>query len=115
MIFLLLIFLSIISFTNSVGIVNNHVTVYLNVSYAKNSSSIVVINNTIPGPLIEVELNDILIVHITNYLPDSERLSIHFHGMLVHQTPQMDGVPYITQMPIQSQRTFTQVLRAYPS
>jgi L-ascorbate oxidase len=112
---LLLIFLSIISFTNSVSIVNRRLVFHLTVSYAENSSTIVLINNQMPGPLLEAELNDILVVHVTNNLPASERLAIHFHGMLVRQTPQMDGVAYITQMPIESQHSFTHVFRAYPA
>jgi FtsP/CotA-like multicopper oxidase with cupredoxin domain len=115
MIHYLLLFLGILSLTNSVAIVNRRVVYNLIVSYAINSSSIVLINNEMPGPLIEAELNDILVIHVTNYLPASERLVIHFHGMLVQQTPQMDGVAYVTQMPIESQRSFTYVFRAYPS
>jgi L-ascorbate oxidase len=110
-----LLFLGILSLTNSVAIVNRRVVYNLIVSYAINSSSIVLINNEMPGPLIEAELNDILVIHVTNYLPASERLVIHFHGMLVQQTPQMDGVAYVTQMPIESQRSFTYVFHAYPS
>ncbi|UJR37268.1 hypothetical protein I4U23_029977 [Adineta vaga] len=109
------IFLSILSLTKSVAIVNHRIVYHFNVSYAVNSASIVLINNQIPGPLIEAELNDIIIIHVQNNLPASERLAIHFHGMLVRQTPQMDGVPYITQMPIESQYSFTYVFRAYPS
>ncbi len=112
LLFLLLISFSTISSTNSVGIVNRRIVFHLTVSYAQNSSSIVLINNQMPGPLIEAELNDILIIHVTNNLPESEELVIHFHGLLVRQTPQMDGVAYITQMPIESQGTFTYVLRA---
>jgi len=111
----MLILLSIIPLINAVGIVNRRVVYHLNVSYDANSSSIVLINNQMPGPLIEAQLNDILVIHVTNYLPASERLAIHFHGMLVRETPHMDGVPYITQMPIESQRTFTYVFRAYPA
>ncbi|CAF3473091.1 unnamed protein product [Rotaria sp. Silwood1] len=114
-IFLHPIFLSIFPLINSASNNNYRLVFHLNVSYAQNSSSIVLINNQIPGPLIEAELNDILIIHVTNYLPTSERLSIHFHGMLVQQTPHMDGVSYITQMPIKSQHSFTYVFRAYPA
>lgn len=94
---------------------NNRVVYYLNVSYAANSSSIVLINNQVPGPLIECDLNDILIIHIQNNLPPDERLSMHFHGMLVPGTPQMDGVSYVSQMPIESQHSFTHVFHAYPA
>ncbi|CAF0964561.1 unnamed protein product [Adineta ricciae] len=105
----------LVSRTDSVSIVNRRVVYNLNVSYADGSPSVVLINNQIPGPLIEAELNDILVIHVKNFLPGNERLSIHFHGMLVRQTPHMDGVPYITQMPIESQNSFTYVFRAYPA
>lgn len=113
--YFILICLSIISLTNSIAIVDRRLVYYLNVSYAVNSSSIVLINNQIPGPLIQADLNDILIIHVTNSLPETERVSIHFHGLLVQQSPHMDGVAYITQMPILSGRTFTYVFRAYPA
>ncbi|CAF0774400.1 unnamed protein product [Adineta steineri] len=107
--------LSILSLTNSVVIVNRRIVYHLNASYAQNSSSIVLINNQMPAPLIEAELNDILVIHVTNNLPENQRFVIHFHGMHVRQTPQMDGVAFVTQMPIESQQSFTYVLRAYPA
>lgn len=84
------------------------------ITYASNSSSIILINDQFPGPLLEAELNDILIVHVKNELPVNEEVSVHFHGMLVRQTPHMDGVAYVTQMPIPSGQQFTHVMRAYP-
>jgi FtsP/CotA-like multicopper oxidase with cupredoxin domain len=113
--FRVIICLSILFLINSVAIVNRRREYYLTVSYALNSSSIVLINNQIPGPLIEAEVDDILIIHVTNNLPESEEAVIHFHGMLVQQTPQMDGVAYVTQMPIKSQCSFIYVFRANPS
>jgi FtsP/CotA-like multicopper oxidase with cupredoxin domain len=115
MLLLLIICLSTISLTNAVAVVNNRVVYHFNVTYAENSSSIVLINNEIPGPLIEAELNDIIIVHCTNNLQSNESFTIHFHGLLQRLTPQMDGVPFVTQMPIQSQTSFTYVFRAYPA
>lgn len=115
-VYFILTILSILSLSTADRDVNaRRLVYYLNVSYALNSSSIVVINNQIPAPLIEAEVNDILIVHVTNNLPDSEKLSIHFHGMSFRETPQMDGVSYVTQMAIDSQSSFTYVFRAYPA
>jgi L-ascorbate oxidase len=87
----------------------------LTVSYARNSTSIVLINNRFPAPLIQARLNDILVIRVINKLPNDEEVTIHFHGMLQRKTPQMDGVPYITQMPIPTNRTYTHVFRAYPA
>jgi L-ascorbate oxidase len=111
----LIICLSTISLTNSFPIVNGRVVYHFNVTYAENSSSIILINNQIPGPLIEAELNDIIIVHVKNNLQSNEKLTIHFHGMLQQQTPQMDGVPFVTQIPIENQQTFSYVFHAYPA
>ena len=87
----------------------------LTVSYAENSSSIVLLNAQSPGPLLEAELNEIVVVHVKNDLTSDEELTIHFHGMLMRQTPQMDGVAYVTQMPIPRGEQFTYVIRAYPA
>ena len=114
MLTILLIFFSVVLLTNSVGIVNRRVFIHFNVALAFNSS-IVLINNQSPGPLIEAEVNDIFVIHVTNNLLSGEELAIHFHGLYQRQTPQMDGVSFITQMPIQSGQTFTYVFRAYPS
>ena len=114
MLTILLIFFSVVLLTNSVGIVNRRVFIHFNVAFAFNSS-IVLINNQSPGPLIEAEVNDIFVIHVTNNLLSGEELAIHFHGLYQRQTPQMDGVSFITQMPIQSGQTFTYVFRAYPS
>ena len=87
-------------------------TYTLTVSYAPNSSSIVLINNQFPGPLIQATVNDILVIRVRNNLPNDEKLTIHYHGMFQHKTPQMDGAAYITQMPIPTNQTFTYVFRA---
>ena len=52
---------------------------------------------------------------MTNNLPTNEEVTIHFHGMLMRKTPHMDGMAYITQLPIPSGRQFTHVFHAYPA
>ncbi len=115
MMFRLLLFVTIFPLFNGVAMVNRRREYNLIVSYANTSSTVILINGQFPGPLIEADLNDILVVHVKNNLPTNEEVTIHFHGMLVRQTPQMDGVAYITQMPIPSNHSFTHVLRAYPA
>lgn len=114
MFILLLILLGNLSTTNSVGIVNRRVRIHLNVAYAFNSS-VVLINNQMPGPMIEAEVNDIFVIQVTNNLRVNEDLAIHFHGLYQRQTPQMDGVSFVTQMPIRSGQSFVYVFRAYPA
>jgi iron transport multicopper oxidase len=72
------------------------------------------VNNQFPGPTIRVKVHDIIIVHVHNALQTTEEVTIHFHGILQRQTPQMDGVGFVTQMPIPSNKTYTHVFYAYP-
>lgn len=57
---------------------------------------------TIPGPMIEANVGDQLIVHFTNNLP--EESTIHWHG--VELPAEMDGTP-LSQEPVQPGGTFT--------
>lgn len=53
---------------------------------------------TLPGPLIRAKVGDTVIIHFTNSLP--EATSIHWHGLRV--TNDMDGVPGVTQDPVEA-------------
>ncbi|KAI9825321.1 MAG: hypothetical protein M1819_000567 [Sarea resinae] len=63
------------------------------------------INGQQPGPLIEVEEDDILEVTVKNDL-DVEN-TIHWHGLFQRGSPQMDGTPGVTQYPIPPGGTYT--------
>ncbi|EIW68506.1 multi-copper oxidase laccase-like protein, partial [Tremella mesenterica DSM 1558] len=63
------------------------------------------INGQIPGPTIEANQGDRIVVHVTNLLPDGQ--SIHWHGIDQNGTQWMDGVAGFTQCPIPSGGTFT--------
>jgi len=52
---------------------------------------------TLPGPLIKAKVGDTVIIHLKNSLPDST--TIHWHGLRVPN--QMDGVPGVTQPPVE--------------
>ncbi|KAK3110654.1 hypothetical protein LTR53_014833 [Teratosphaeriaceae sp. CCFEE 6253] len=58
-----------------------------------------------PGPLIEVNEGDTIVVHIHNQAVNAT--SIHWHGIYQNGTPHMDGTVGITQCPIPSGRNFT--------
>ena len=60
-------------------------------------------NGALPGPLIRGNVGDRLIVHFTNNLP--EPTTVHWHGMRLPN--EMDGVPHITQEPVEPGGTFT--------
>jgi len=60
-------------------------------------------NGGIPGPLIHARRGDRLIVHFTNRLP--QPTTVHWHGV---QVPiEMDGVPGVSQPPVEPGGTFT--------
>lgn len=61
--------------------------------------SITVVNRMMPGPSIEVCLNDTIIVDVKNRLM-SEGTTIHWHGIHQRNSPYMDGVPHISQCAI---------------
>jgi FtsP/CotA-like multicopper oxidase with cupredoxin domain len=60
-------------------------------------------NGGVPGPLIRARVGDRLIVHFSNKLP--QPTTIHWHGV---QVPiQMDGVPGVSQPPVEPDGSFT--------
>ncbi|RBR18894.1 uncharacterized protein FIESC28_05816 [Fusarium coffeatum] len=63
------------------------------------------INNQFPGPLIECNENDTLIIHVNNQA--SNATAIHFHGMFQNGTNNMDGTVGVTQCPIAPNFSFT--------
>src|SRR5581483_8102134 len=60
-------------------------------------------NGTVPGPTIRVIEGDKVRVIVTNHLPTGT--AVHWHGMVLPN--KMDGVPGITQEPIQPGGTMT--------
>lgn len=68
-------------------------------------------NGTVPGPMIRVTEGDQVRVIVKNDLPDPT--TIHWHGVEVPNA--MDGVPGVTQDPIQPGETFTYEFIAKPA
>jgi len=66
---------------------------------------ILAVNGQFPGPEIKCDLGDTVHVTVTNRIIDRQRrtypLSMHWHGLLMEETPFADGPDYITQCPIQ--------------
>ncbi|XP_043271372.1 laccase-like [Venturia canescens] len=75
------------------------------------TSSILTANRMFPGPAIMVCQNDYVVVDVTNRIPGTG-LTIHWHGLLQKNYQHYDGVPYITQCPIQEGTTFRYQFRA---
>jgi hypothetical protein len=61
------------------------------------------INGGIPGPTLRFNRGDLARIHVVNQMDVAT--SIHWHGILV--PPDMDGVPFVTQAPIEAGATFT--------
>lgn len=68
-------------------------------------------NGTVPGPMIRVTEGDAVRIVVKNELP--EPTTIHWHGIEVPNA--MDGVPDMTQEPIQPGATFTYEFVARPA
>ncbi|KAF3000794.1 hypothetical protein E8E13_005831 [Curvularia kusanoi] len=63
------------------------------------------INSTFPGPLIEVNQHDEVVVHVHNQAANAT--SIHWHGLYQNGTAHMDGTVGITNCPIAPGQSFT--------
>lgn len=68
-------------------------------------------NGTVPGPMIRVTEGDQVRIIVENELPDPT--TIHWHGVEVPNA--MDGVPGVTQDPIQPGESFTYEFIAKPA
>ncbi|EOD46054.1 putative multicopper oxidase protein [Neofusicoccum parvum UCRNP2] len=71
------------------------------------------VNGSIPGPTIEADWGDTVVVHVTNSLMSNQNgTSIHFHGIRQNYTNQNDGVVSITQCPTAPGENYTYTWRA---
>ncbi|KAJ5923529.1 hypothetical protein N7454_008774 [Penicillium verhagenii] len=68
-------------------------------------------NGTYPGPLIEANWGDDLVIHVTNEL-ENNGTAIHWHGIRQLDSNEYDGVPGVTQCPIAPGNTMTYKFRA---
>ncbi|XP_013385435.1 laccase-5-like isoform X1 [Lingula anatina] len=75
---------------------------------------IVTVNGSLVGPILRGKVGAQMVIHVTNHLYDSP-LTIHWHGQFQYLTPFMDGVPMITQCPIEKGQTFTYRFKADPA
>jgi FtsP/CotA-like multicopper oxidase with cupredoxin domain len=69
---------------------------------------VILVNGGFPGPLIEANWGDKISVNVFNNISgEDEGTSLHWHGFLQTGTPEMDGVPGVTQCPIAPGKSFT--------
>ncbi|XP_047512299.1 laccase-5 isoform X2 [Pieris napi] len=62
-------------------------------------------NRMLPGPSIQVCENDKVVVDVENHMEGME-VTIHWHGIWQRGSQYYDGVPFVTQCPIQQGNTF---------
>jgi len=67
-------------------------------------SEVMVVNGQLPGMSIEVCHGDTVVADVINSM--HETTTIHWHGMHQRLTPFMDGVPHVTQYPIEAGQAF---------
>ncbi|KAJ7020713.1 multi-copper oxidase [Mycena alexandri] len=60
----------------------------------------IVVNGRYPGPIIEANVDDRIMVYLTNGLSDGNGTSIHWHGLPQPNTPFYDGPAGTSQCPI---------------
>jgi hypothetical protein len=72
------------------------------------------VNITFPGPLIEAQEGDQLVITVTNH-QDGNEASIHWHGQLQAGTPYYDGVVGVSECGISSGSTAIYNFTAYPA
>ncbi|KAH8311292.1 hypothetical protein KR044_005450, partial [Drosophila immigrans] len=68
------------------------------------STPVMAVNRMVPGPPIELCENDTVVVDVLNYL--GEATTMHWHGIHMSRTPEMDGVPHVSQYPVEPGEVF---------
>ncbi|PUZ45615.1 hypothetical protein GQ55_8G239000 [Panicum hallii var. hallii] len=77
----------------------------MNVRHLCKETLVTVVNGQLPGPAIEVNEGDSVVVHVVNKSPHN--ITIHWHGLKQRLNCWADGVPMITQCPIPPNYNFT--------
>lgn len=72
------------------------------VTYGKKLRRAIAVNGQIPMPTLTFTEGDTALIYVHNKL--NEETSLHWHGLFLPN--QMDGVPFLTQMPIKPNSTY---------
>ncbi|KAK4168784.1 laccase lac5 [Cladorrhinum sp. PSN259] len=68
---------------------------------------VLLVNGAFPGPLIEANWGDTIVVNVNNNITGPEEgTSLHWHGFLQKETPWEDGAPGVTQCPIPPKKSY---------
>ncbi|KAL1123234.1 hypothetical protein AAG570_002321, partial [Ranatra chinensis] len=66
---------------------------------------VIAVNKIIPGPSVEVCFGDEIVIDVENGMSE-DTVTLHWHGHSQWMSAHMDGVPMVTQCPIQPRTTF---------
>lgn len=72
------------------------------VTYGKKTKRAIAVNGQIPMPTLTFTQGDTALIYVHNKL--NESTSLHWHGLFLPN--KMDGVPFLTQMPIKPHSTY---------
>lgn len=72
------------------------------VTYGKKTKRAIAVNGQIPMPTLTFTEGDTALIYVHNKL--NEETSLHWHGLFLPN--EMDGVPFLTQMPIKPNATY---------
>jgi len=72
------------------------------VTYGKKSKRAIAVNGQIPMPTLTFTQGDTALIYVHNNL--DEETALHWHGLFLPN--KMDGVPFLTQMPIKPHATY---------
>ncbi|KAM5352708.1 hypothetical protein ACJ41O_005430 [Fusarium nematophilum] len=68
------------------------------------SRKMLLVNGQSPGPVLEIDQDDWVVVRVHNQSP--QNITIHYHGIEMKGTPWSDGVPGVTQHAIEPGHSF---------
>ena len=72
------------------------------------------VNGQLPGPTLIVYHNQTVVANVENQMR-VDTITVHWHGLLQHNTPWMDGMDHVSQCNIRPQTSFRYIFKAYPS
>ena len=75
--------------------------------------SVILVNGQFPGPLLEANWGETIVVNVHNQITGPEEgTTLHWHGFLQKGTQYYDGIPSVSQCPIAPRRSFTYEFKA---
>ena len=77
--------------------------------------TIIAVNGQMPAPTIIAHYDQTLNITVFNELGNVEGITIHWHGIHQRETPEADGVAYVTQNPILPLHSYTYTFKASPA